>query len=297
MSASSTIDLVHPTAIIDPSARIDPTARIGANARIDADVIVGPECVVGDGTVLLPRVILVRRTTLGERNTVHPYAVLGGDPQDRSYDPARPGELFIGDRNVFREAVTINRGNWNGPATRVGSGCYLMSQAHLGHNVQIGDNVTMANSASLAGHSRLGSNSVLSGFAGVHQFTDVGEGVMFRAHAAVSMHVPPFVIVAAGNHVGPLNKVGLQRNPAFTDQDRREVKEVYRAVYRRKPTTTLEQVVADLTARTWGPAATTFVTFVKNAITADPPRKRGLCGGSRGLSRPRALSRSVSSDD
>lgn len=296
MSAVTSSQRIDPTAAIDPSARIDPSVEIGANVRIEADVIVGPECVIGEGTHLLPRCILVRRTTLGKWNVVHPNAVLGGDPQDRSYDPARPGELIIGDRNIFREMVTINRGNWNGPPTRVSSNCYLMSNSHLGHNVQIGDNVTIANSASIAGHATLGSNSVLSGFAGVHQFTDVGEGVMFRAHAAVSMHVPPYVIVAAGNHVGPLNKVGLQRNPALTDQDRREIKEVYRAVYRRPVSTSLEQVVEQLSARPWGAAATKFIDFVRHAITAAPPRKRGLCGGSRGLSRPRSLQRGSSDD-
>lgn len=287
MSRSS--DLVHPTASIHPTAHIDPTARIGAGAAVEAEAIVGPACVIGERTRLRTRSIIVSHTTIGADNDIHPYAVLGGDPQDRSYDPARPGELLVGDRNIIREGVTFSRGNWNGPPTRIGSGCFFMATSHVGHNVQVGDNVTMANFSGLAGHARIGSGCVFSGYCGVHQFVDVGEGAMFRAHASVSMHVPPFVIVGAGNYVSGLNKVGLHRNPNVTKRDRDELKEIYRAIYRERSAGSMEESLSSLDGREWGPAAGLFVEFVRNALTSQPPRKRGLCGSRRTVSRSAKL--------
>lgn len=272
---------VHPTARIDPAARIDPSAVIGEGAEIHADVIVGPGCVIGAGCVLLPRAIIVRNTTMGKGNVVHPYAVLGGDPQDRSYKPDQPGELVIGDHNVFREGSTFHRGNWNGPPTRVGSNGYFMVQSHAGHNAQIGDHVTMANASCLAGHARLGSFCVMSSFCSVHQFTTVGEGVMFQAGVGVSMHVPPWVMLAGINTIAGLNIVGLRRNPTLVPQDREDVKRVYRALYRDRRGSSIEEALRALEAQEWSPAATRFIAFVRAALAEQPPRKRGVCGAGR----------------
>lgn len=272
---------IHPSAVIDPSARIDPTSTIGPNARVGADAIVGPHCVIGEGTILHPRAIIVKHTTLGAHNEVHPYAVLGGDPQDRSFKPDQPGELVIGDKNVFREGATFHRGNWNGPATRVGSNGYFMVQTHAGHNAQIGDNVTMANGSCLAGHARLGSFCVMSAFAAVHQFTQVGEGVMFQACGRASMHVPPWVILAGLNTVSGLNAVGLRRNPTLVPQDRVDVKAVYRALYRERGAGSMEDALRELESREWSPAATRFIAFFREALSEQPPRKRGVCGGNK----------------
>lgn len=278
---NSSRDLIDPSAKIHPSARIHETSRVGGGARIDEEVIVGPHCVVGEGTRLRARVILVEHVTLGEQNDVHPYAVLGGDPQDRSFDESKRGEVVIGDRNIIREHVSINRGNWNGPATRVGSGCYLMAMTHLGHNASIGDQVTMANGAALAGHARVGSGVVMSGYAMVHQFVSVGDGVMFRGGAGVSMHVPPYVVVLGENAIAGLNRVGLKRNPAISPQDRDEVKMVYRALYRDRRGGPILDVIERLSAMPLGPAAAKFVQFCAEALRQQPPRSRGIVGERR----------------
>lgn len=282
--------LIDRTADIHPTARIDPTARIGPNARIEADVIVGPHCVVGAGTRLRTRCILVEHVSLGEHNDVHPYAVIGGDPQDRTFDEARRGEAIIGDRNIIREHVTIHRGNWNGPPTRIGSRCYLMTLSHLGHNAAIGDNVTMANGAALAGHARVGSNVVMSAYTLIHQFTMVGDGVMFRGGAAVGMHVPPYVMVAGENTAAGLNVVGLRRNPSVSQKDRDELKEVYRHLLRTRGARPVEEIVAFLRRRPWGPHATAFIDFCETAVSQEPPRNRGLIAARRMQIRERSAS-------
>lgn len=273
---------IHPSAQVDPSARLDERCWIGPHVRIGPDAIVGPECRIGAGSVLHARAIVVAHTTLGERNQVHPYAVLGGEPQDRSYDPERPGELIIGDGNTFREGATCHRGNWNGAPTRIGSGGYFMTQTHIGHNAQVGDHVTLANGACLAGHAHLGDRCVMSAFSAIHQFTQVGEGVMFQGHAGAGMHVPPFTLVAGLNRVAGLNAVGMRRNPTLTEQDRAEVKQVYRAVYRLRGSAPIAELLEELAEQPYGAAARRFLNFCRAALAETPPRKRGLCpGGAR----------------
>lgn len=274
-------NLIDPGAVIHESATVHPSSKIGPGAVIEADVVVGPHCVVGAGTRLRTRSMLVEHVTLGEHNDVHPYAVLGGDPQDRSFKEDQRGEVIIGDRNIIREHCTINRGNWNGPPTRVGSGCYLMTLAHLAHNSSIGDNVVMANGAVLAGHARVGNGVVMSAYIMVHQFVIVGDGVMFRGGSGVGMHVPPFVVVAGENFVAGLNRVGLARNPEITRQDRDEIKRVYRAIYREREAQPIHDVLARLQDESWGPAASKFLAFCVDALAQEPPRRRGLVGGRR----------------
>ncbi len=272
---------IHASARIHPTATIDPSALIEAEVSIGRDVIVGPACVIGAGTHLRDRAIIVEHTRMGKQNDVHPYVVLGGDPQDLAFTGDDRGELIIGDGNTFREGVTVNRATQNGGPTQIGSNCFMMTCAHVGHNARLGDRVIMANGASLAGHSCVGSRSVMSAHAAVHQFTHVGEGVMFQANAAVSMHVPPYVMLATENTVVGLNMVGLKRHPDMVEDDRREVKEAFRMVYRRALGSPFAEVVNDLSGREWGPGARRFVDFVIEVLKLEPPRDRGLCGGIR----------------
>lgn len=269
--------MIDPSAEIHPTACIDTTAVIGPGVVIEQGVIVGPECEIGARTRLRSRSIIVERTALGAENDVHPYAVLGGDPQDRAFKPEARGRLFIGDRNIIREHVTISRGTGEEVPTRLGSGCMLMASSHVGHNAQVGDGVILANGCTLAGHVRLGPGCVLSGGTAVHQFTHVGEGVMFRGGAMVSQHVPPFVIVGDHNRLSGLNRVGLRRNPAMKPEDRVEATIVYRALFRDRGGTPIRAVLADLRGRSWGTAATRMIGFVEDALSQTGARARGLC--------------------
>lgn len=276
-TSSNTAPGVDPTATIHPSAQIDPTATIGPGVLIEREVIVGPESVIGAGTRLRARVIIVERTTIGQNNDIHPYAVLGGDPQDRAFNKDERGLLIVGDNNIIREHVTLNRSTGNEVPTRLGSGCMLMSASHMGHNCQVGDRVVMANACILAGHSRIGDGCVLSGSTAVHQFTHVGQGVMFRGGAMVSQHVPPFVVVGDHNRLSGLNRVGLRRNPAMKPEDRTQATAVYRALFRDRDAAPIREVIADLRRKSWGTAASCMLDFVEDALNQTGPRARGLC--------------------
>ena len=139
------------------AARIHPTALVDPRAEIDASVEIGPYCVVGAGVVigagtrLRSHVVVEGPTALGRDNVVHPFAVLGGEPQHKRHQGG-PTRLVIGDANVIREHVTIHRGTEESGTTSVGSHNLLMVGCHVAHDVTVGSHATIANGVQLAGH-------------------------------------------------------------------------------------------------------------------------------------------------
>lgn len=207
---------VHPTAIVDPKA------------ELAADVEVGPWSIVGPGVVLAEavrlhsHVVIQQDTTVGPRTVIHPYAVIGGDPQHTGYK-GETVRLEIGADNVIREHSTFNRGTPQGAGvTRVGSNGLFMTGAHVGHDAVVGDNVVMANNATLGGHARIGSKVFLGGLAAVHQNGRVGQGAIVGGLAAVTRDVIPYGS-AWGNHarLHGLNLIGLKRKGYGKDAIRR----------------------------------------------------------------------------
>lgn len=264
---------------VHPTAEIHPSAELGEGVEIGALAFVGPGCVVGAGSRLLRGAALLRNVELGEANEVGPYSVLGGNPQDRAYNDARPGRVVIGARNIFREYVTISRStvkeSGEGRDTRIGSDCMFMAGSHAGHNALVGDSVTFANGAVLAGHTSVGDRTMLSSGCGVHQFCRVGEGVMFQGIAGMSAHVPPFLVVADINLAVGLNVVGLRR-AGFSAEEREQVKAVFRAIYRERRGARLEERLRAAESISPAGPALRFLEFVRATLEDKPPHRRGL---------------------
>ncbi len=198
---------IHPTALVDPSA------RIGANVEIGAYSIVGAGVELGDGSRIGPHCTIEGPTRIGRDNRFHGHAAIGGDPQDKKFEGERT-ELVIGDRNVFREFTTINRGTGQGGgATRIGDDNWLLAYVHVAHDCRIGNGCVFSNNATLAGHVEIGDFVILSGFAGVHQFCRIGAHAFVGMGAFVNGDVPPFVMVAQEGYGRPrgVNAEGLKR--------------------------------------------------------------------------------------
>jgi UDP-N-acetylglucosamine acyltransferase len=197
---------IHPTSIVHPDAQIHPTATIGPFCTI------GPYVRIGADTQLISHVVVSNHTTLGARNVVHPFASLGGAPQDLKYK-GEPSRLVVGDDNVLRESTTLNIGTAAGHMeTRVGNGCLLMAYAHVAHDCILEDGVILANSVGLAGHVVIGAQAILGGLSAIHQFCRIGRLAFVGGGTMVAQDVPPFV-TAQGDRaaVAGLNSVGLRR--------------------------------------------------------------------------------------
>jgi UDP-N-acetylglucosamine acyltransferase len=234
--------LVHPTAVVDPGADLDEGVEVGPYAVVGADVRIGA------GTWIGPHAVLEGPLEMGRENRVFAGAVIGTEPQDKKYAGGRT-RLVVGDRNVFRECVTANRGTEGGGGeTAIGSDCLFMAYAHVAHDCRVGDGVVMANCATLAGHVVLEDRSTIGGLTPVHQFVRVGRFGFVGGMTRLSQDVAPFTRVAGvpAECVG-LNAVGLER-AGFTPDAIRALEQAAKILFRSGLNTSqaLDRIRADV---------------------------------------------------
>lgn len=218
--------LVHPLALVAPDVELAEGATVGPFAVIE------PGVVVGEGTRVDAHAVIRSGTRLGARNVVHPFAVLGGEPQERGY-AGEPTRLSIGDGNTFREHVTVHRGSAKGGGlTRIGDGSLFMAGVHVAHDCLIGDRLELANGTLLGGHVALGDGVVTGGGVAIAPFVRVGSRAFLAAGAMVERDVPPFVIAAGDRaRVRALNRVGLLRS-GVPEASRAALARAFRAIFR-----------------------------------------------------------------
>jgi UDP-N-acetylglucosamine acyltransferase len=205
---------IHPTAIVDPSAKVPASCTIGPYCVIGASVEMGENCQV------LSHVVLGGPSKFGSDNQFFPFAVVGGDPQDVTYN-GEPTRLEIGDRNIIREYVTINRGTLKGGGvTRVGSDTLIMAYTHVGHDSVIGDHSMLINGATLAGHVTVEEWAVVGALCPVHQYVRIGAHSYVGGGTTITQDVLPYSMTSAerDTHAFMLNKVGLQRRGFSQDR-------------------------------------------------------------------------------
>ena len=198
--------MIHPTAIVEPGA------QLGVDCEIMAYAVVTKHVSLGDGVV------------------VHPFAVIGGDPQYLKFERATESGVQGGPNTIIREHVTINRSVFAGRNTLVGANCFLMAASHVAHDCEVADHVVFANAALLAGHVSVGSHSFLGGGAAIHQFCRIGESVMVAGHASITRDVPHFTMVAERDEVIGFNAIGLKRR-GFSRVAIAELKAAFKDVY------------------------------------------------------------------
>ena len=250
--------------MIDARAVVSPQARIAADVDIGPFSVIGADVEVGAGTWIGPHAVVNGPTRIGVDNKIYQFASIGDAPQDKKYK-GEPTRLEIGDRNVFRESVTVNRGTVTGTGlTRIGNDNLLMAYSHVAHDCRLGDQIVMANCATLGGHVELGNWVIMGGLSAVHQFTKVGDHCFLAHNSMVTRDVPPFVM-AVGRPAAPhsVNSEGLKRR-GFSEEQIRNIRRAYRVLYRSglKLQAALEQLEA---AAATQPEVRQFVDFIKNS--------------------------------
>lgn len=217
---------IHPTAVIESGA------VLGQDVQVGAYTVVGAEVVIGDGTTIGPHCSVSGATRIGAGNRIIGHAAIGGDPQDKKFAGER-SELVIGDRNVIREFVTVNRGTaQGGGCTRMGDDNWLLAYSHIAHDCQVGNHCVLSNNSTLAGHVEVGDWVIMGGFAGVHQFCRIGAHAFLGMGVLISGDVPPYTMVAAEAQGRPrgINSEGLKRR-GFDAPRIAAIKKAYRTLY------------------------------------------------------------------
>lgn len=218
--------------MIDARAIVSPEAELAPDVSVGPFSIIGPQVRIGPRTVVGPHVVVNGPTSIGADNRLFQFASIGDAPQDKKY-AGEPTRLEIGDRNVFRESCTINRGTvLDKGVTRIGDDNLFMAFSHVAHDCEVGNKTVFANCAALGGHVEIGDWVILGGLTAVHQHTKVGAHAFLAGGAIVRSDVPPYIMVA-GNPAAPhaVNSEGLKRR-GFTEEQIRNIRDAYRVVYR-----------------------------------------------------------------
>jgi len=217
--------------------QVHSTAVVHARAELGEGCEIGPFCVIGEhvalgaGCKLHSHVVIDGHTTLGRENRVFPFASLGLQTQDLKWKGGVT-RVQIGDRNTFRESVTVHSATDDGGATVIGSDNSFLSCAHIAHDCVIGNGIVMSSFAGLAGHVRVEDHAVLAGYVAVHQFCRVGRLSMIGGCSKLRQDLPPFMLAdGSPAEVVTINKVGLERN-GVSEETQTALRQAYKILFR-----------------------------------------------------------------
>lgn len=216
--------------MISPLAYIDPEAQIGQNVEIAPFVFIDRNVVIGDNNKIMSGAKILYGSRIGQGNTIFPGAVIGAIPQDLKFR-GEETTAEIGDNNLIRENVTINRGTAAKGKTVVGNNNLLMEGVHVAHDARIGNGCIIGNSTKMAGEIVIDDNTIISASVLMHQFCRVGGYGMVQGGCRFSKDIPPYII--AGREpicYAGINIVGLRRR-GFSNETIEQIHDAYRIIY------------------------------------------------------------------
>jgi len=218
--------MIHETAVVHPAAELADGVEVGPYA------VIGEKVKIGEGTRIGPHVVIDKWTVIGEGCQIYQYASLGTPPQHIKYK-GEETYVIIGDNNVIREFVTINRGtSFGNGKTVLGDGNFIMAYVHIAHDCIIGSHVIMASYAILAGHVEIGDYSVIGGMVAIHQFVKIGKYAFVGGGTAIPKDIPPYV-TASGMRAKlyGINVINLERHNV-SQEAIKGLKKAYKIIFR-----------------------------------------------------------------
>lgn len=224
--------------MLSENAKISTRSQIGKNVSIGNYSTIEDDVIIGDNTIIANNVSLLNGTRIGKNCFIHSGAILSGIPQDLKYK----GEyttLEIGNNNVIREYVTINKGTNSKKVTKIGNHNLIMANTHIGHDCSIGNNCIIGFNVGIAGEVIIEDFANISGLTGIHQFTKIGEHSMVTGLSRIIKDIPPYIMAAKEplSYSG-INVVGLKRK-GFEQSKLNEIKEIYKIIFQQKRNTSL----------------------------------------------------------
>ncbi|MCM1297314.1 MAG: acyl-ACP--UDP-N-acetylglucosamine O-acyltransferase [Muribaculaceae bacterium] len=181
--------------MISEKAHVDPSAKIGNNVTIHPFAFIDADVEIGDGCEIMPYASIIHGTRMGKNNRVYQGAIIGADPQDFRWD-GKESYCYIGDNNVIREHVIINRGISSDGGTRIGDETFIMADSHIGHDCQIKGHSVIGNGVTFAGGVTVGECVILSSNCILHEGSKIGDWAFVKGGCRINGNVPPYIIVA-----------------------------------------------------------------------------------------------------
>jgi UDP-N-acetylglucosamine acyltransferase len=224
---------------VDPRAVVSPRARLGEGVCVGPYAIVGDDVELGDGCVVHGHAAVEGPSRFGRENHFYPFSCVGSAPQDRKYH-GEPTRLEVGDRNVFREYVTVNRGtSGGGGITRIGSDNLILAYSHIAHDCVVGSNTLFVNGATLAGHVTVEDYATVGAFCPVHQFCRIGRYAYVAASTVITQDVLPYSKTVAPRETRcyGVNTIGLERE-GFSRERIQAIEKAFRLLLKSRLNTT-----------------------------------------------------------
>ena len=268
------VGLVLDEARIDRTARVAPGARIGAGTVVGPNALIGPNVRIGRGCFVGASAIIDGWTEIGDDTQVFPFASIGLIPQDTKFRGERT-TLAIGQRNVFREFVTIHRGTrQGGGGTRIGDDNLFMAYVHIAHDCQVGNRTILANAVMLGGHVTVEDHAFIGAVSGVHQYCRVGRHAFVGGASVVTLDALPYAR-SVGNRarIYDLNTLGLERR-GVPEETIARLKRAFRYLLQSKLNTTqaIERIERDRSLHC--PEVTYLVDFISSSRRGVHLRRR-----------------------
>lgn len=217
--------------MISPSAHIHPSARLGENVTVHPFAFIDRDTVIGDNCEIMPYASIMKGTRMGRNNKVYQGAIISADPQDFRWK----GEdtfCYIGDNNVIREHVIINRGIAPEGGTRIENNCFVMADSHIGHDTHISDYCVLGNGVTIAGNVEVEPGTILSSNVILHEGVKIGRATLVKGGCRISSNVPPYVIIAhnPATYYG-VNSIILAKHAGFSADQIDDIAKAYRHIY------------------------------------------------------------------
>lgn len=249
--------------MISPLAHVDPSAKIGADVTIHPFAYIDKDVVIGDGCEILPYASIMKGARIGKNNKIYQGAIVSADPQDFRWKGCASC-CFIGDNNVIREHVIVNRGITADGGTRIGSNCFIMAETHIGHDSQISDNCVLGNGVTIAGDVIVECGSILSSNVILHEKVHVGKLALVKGGCRIGSNVPPYTIIAhnPATYYG-VNTIVLQKHAKFSDEQIDDIAKAYRHIYQSSTSlfNALKRIEADVPD---SPVRTEILSFIRD---------------------------------
>ena len=216
--------------MISPLAYVDPSAKLGKNVTVHPFAYIDKNVEVGDDCVIMPHASLMSGTRMGARNRVFNGAVIAAEPQDFFY---KGGDTVtvIGNDNVIRENVVINRSSTAEGATRVGDGNFLHEGVHVSHDTHIGNHSVFGYGSKISGNCELEDYVIFGGNVLVSQGCRVGCWSLVQTGCRFRKDLPPYIVAAKE----PTTYYGvnsfIMQHEGFGEKVLKHISHAYRIIY------------------------------------------------------------------
>lgn len=216
--------------MISPLAYVDEGAKLGKNVTVHPFAYIDKNVEIGDGCEIMPYASVLSGTRMGVNNRVFQHAVLGAEPQDFKY---KGGDtlLVVGDNNVIRENVVINRATTAEGKTRIGNSNFIHEGVHISHDTQVSNHCVIGYGSKISGNCLLEDYVIFCGNVLMSQGCRVGRWSMIQTGCRFRRDIPPYIVAAKEptSYYG-VNAVVLAHE-GFAEKVIKHISHAYRIVY------------------------------------------------------------------